>query len=43
MNIGYDEIEAESVEDAMEQLEEAVRRHIANRISFYEYLLRAFE
>jgi len=42
LNVEYDEIQTESVEDAMEQFEDMVVEHIKEEIAFYEEMLDKF-
>jgi len=42
LNIEHDEIQADSVEDAMEQFEDMVVEHIKNEIFYYEEMLDKF-
>lgn len=43
LNVEYDEILAESIEDAMEQFEDMVVDHIQEQISYYEDVLDKFQ
>ena len=43
LNVEHDEIQAESVEDAMEQFEDMVIEHIQQEISYYEETLEKFQ
>ncbi len=42
LNVEYNEIIADSVEEAMEQLEDIVIEHIQNKIFYYEEMLQNF-
>lgn len=42
LNVEHDEIQAESVEDAMEQFEDMISEHIFDEISYYEEMLDKF-
>lgn len=42
LNVEHDEIQAGSVEDAMEQFEDMVAEHINDEISYYEDMLDKF-
>ncbi len=42
LNVEHDEIQAESVDDAMEQFEDMVVDHIKDEISYYEDTLDKF-
>lgn len=42
LKVEHDDITAESVEDAMEQLEDMVIVHIQDEISYYEEMLKKF-
>lgn len=42
LNVEHDEIQADSVEDAMEQFEDMVVEHINDEISYYEDMLDKF-
>ncbi len=43
LNVEHDEVQAESVEDAMEQFEDMVVDHIKDEISYYEEMLDKFQ
>lgn len=43
LKVEHDDITAESVEDAMEQLEDMVIVHIQDEISYYEEMLKKFQ
>lgn len=43
LNVEYDELLAESVEDAMEQFEDMVIDHIKEEIAYYEEMLDKFQ
>jgi len=43
LNVEHDEIQADSVEDAMEQFEDMVVEHIKDEISYYEEMLDKFQ
>ncbi len=43
LNVEHDEIQADSVEDAMEQFEDMVVDHIKDEISYYEEMLDKFQ
>jgi len=42
LNVENDEIQADSIEDAMEQFEDMVVEHINDEISYYEEMLDKF-
>lgn len=42
LNVEYEEIIADSIEKAMEQLEDIVIEHIQNKIFYYEEMLQNF-
>lgn len=42
LNVEHDDIQADSVEDAMEQLEDMVVEHIQEQIGCYEEMLEKF-
>lgn len=43
LKVEYDIIEADSVEDAMEQFEDMIIDHIQDEISYYEDMLEKFQ
>ncbi len=43
LNVEHDEIQADSLEDAMEQFEDVVVEHIKDEISYYEDMLDKFQ
>lgn len=43
LNVEYDEIQADSIEDAMEQFEDMIVDHIKDEISYYEEMLDKFK
>ena len=43
LNVEYDDILAESIEDAMEQFEDMVVDHIQEKISYYDEMLDKFQ
>jgi len=43
LNVEHDEIQVDSVEDAMEQFEDMVIDHIKDEISYYEEMLDKFQ
>lgn len=43
LNVEYDEIEANSVEEAMDYFEEMIRDSIIDEINHYKYMLRKFD
>ncbi len=43
LNVEHDEIQADSIEDAMEQFEDMVVEHINDEISYYEDMLNKFQ
>lgn len=43
LNVEHDEIQADSVKDAMEQFEDMVVEHINDEISYYEEMLDKFQ
>lgn len=42
LNVEHDEIQADSVEDAMEQLEDMVEEYIQEQIDYYKSMLKKF-
>lgn len=42
LNVEHDEIQADSVDDAMEQFEDMVAGHIQEQIAYYEGMLEKF-
>ncbi len=42
LNVEHDELQADSLEDAMEQFEDMVVDHIKDEISYYEDMLERF-
>lgn len=43
LNVEYDEIEADSVEEAMDNFEEMVRDYAIDEINYYKYMLEKFD
>ena len=43
LNVEYDEIEANSVEEAMDDFEEMIRDYIIDKINHYKYMLEKFD
>lgn len=42
LNVEHDEIQADSVDDAMEQFEDMVAEHIQEQINYYKRMLEKF-